>query len=419
MAPGSVMDRWRHLRREVLFFAGVWVLVLSTSAAQSPPPVSFELAPEEYGSAPTFQVSLGDVDDDGDLDAVFANMGFNASRVLLNDGHGGFDDSEQTLTEQGHGVELGDLDGDGDLDVFMTCAGYIVDGVGYTRPSRVYLNLGDGRFIDSGQDLGDTESSGNLVQLVDVDNDDDLDAFVVYYLEAARVYLNDGAAWFVISDLELPAGSSWADLDGDGDADVFIKEEGVGYRVLRNDGRGGLSDWWADDDDTVTAGYRSVAFADLDDDGDLDGFDANGGFDEEQPMRVLLNDGRGVFTVSQQPIGAVNRSWVALGDLNNDGHVDAFVSRVFRLNEVWLNDGQGGFVDSGLRLGGDTFTRGCDLGDLDADGDLDIFIARYDSEGAPNEVWVNCTRVGRCRDRTQPCCSDAEFIRRPSGRRRP
>ena len=411
---------WSYrLQTGVSVICGLWILMLSTSAAQTLPPVSFELAVEEYGSAPTFQVSLGDLDTDGDPDAVFANMGFNASRVLLNDGHGSFVYSDQALTEQGHGVELGDLDGDGDLDLFVTCAGYIVDGVGYTRPSRVYLNFGDGRFMDSGQDLGDTESSGNLVQLVDVDNDNDLDAFVVYYLEPARVYLNDGAAWFLISDLELPAGSSWADLDGDGDADVFIKEEGVGYRVLLNDGRGGLSDWWAEGDDTVTSGYRSIAFADLDDDGDLDGFDSNGTFDEEQPVRVLLNDGSGVFSVSPQPIGAVNRSWVALGDLNDDGHVDAFVSRVFRPNEVWLNDGQGEFLDSGLRLGGDTLTRGCDLGDLDADGDLDIFVARYEFEGAPNEVWINCARVGRCRDRAQPCCSNAEFTRRPSGRRRP
>jgi len=381
-----------------------------------PSPVSLDRAPEAYGSVPTFQVSLGDLDADGDLDAVFANMGFNHSQVLLNDGQGEFSDSGQELTEQGHGIEIGDLDGDGDLDLFITCAGYIVGDVGYSRPSRVYLNLGDGRFMDSGQAFGDTQSSGNLVQLIDVDADDDLDAFVVYYLEPARVYLNDGAGWFDVSDLELPAGSTWTDVDGDGDPDVFIKEEGVGYRVLLNDGQGGLSDWWSEEDATVTAGYRSIAFADLDNDGDLDGFDSNGAFDVEGPMRVLLNDGSGSFTPGLEPMVSVNRSWVVLGDLNEDGHVDAFLSRVFRPNEVWLNDGQGGFVDSGLRLGGDTLTRGAALGDVDGDGDLDVFVARYEREGAPNEVWINCARTGRCSDRTQPCCADAEFIRRPTGR---
>ena len=314
------MNRWHSLHKGILVVAGLWILALSTAAAQTPRPASFELSPEEYDSAPTVQVALGDLDDDGDLDAVFANMSFDPSQVLLNNGHGSFVDTGQPLTEQGHGVGVGDLDGDGDLDLFITCAGYAPDGVQHDLPSVVYLNLGDGFFVDSGQDLGDTAPGGNAVSLADVDADGDLDAFVVYYGEPARVYLNDGS---------------------------------------------------------------------------------------------------GAFTLSPQGLGSSNRAWIALGDLNNDGHVDAFVSRVYSPNEIWLNDGHGTFSDSGLRLGGYGLTRSVDLGDLDGDGDLDVFVARRDVEGAPNEVWVNCTRVGRCRNRSQPCCADATFIRRPSGRRRP
>ena len=52
------------------------------------------------------------------------------------------------------------------------------------------------------------------MQLADIDHDGDLDAFVVYYLEPARVYLNDGGAWFAASDADIII-SDWApELDG-------------------------------------------------------------------------------------------------------------------------------------------------------------------------------------------------------------
>ena len=72
----------------------------------------------------TNQVVLKDLDNDGDLDAVCANMGYNNSQVLFNDGNGNFTDSAQKLTQQGHGVGVEDLNGDGSPDIFITCAGY-------------------------------------------------------------------------------------------------------------------------------------------------------------------------------------------------------------------------------------------------------------------------------------------------------
>jgi len=116
------------------------VTAASEPAAAAPAlAVSFEQSAQTFPSVPTFQIGLGDLDGDGDLDAVFANAGSNYSQVWLNDGSGHFTATGQQLTQQGHGIDVGDLDGDGDLDVFITRHNN-------TQLSEVYLNDGDAVF---------------------------------------------------------------------------------------------------------------------------------------------------------------------------------------------------------------------------------------------------------------------------------
>ena len=381
------------MRRNTLILILV-ILCLPVLASEEEPPlsVSFEPAPELYGDVPTFQIALGDLDGDGDLDAVFANMGFNDGQVLFNDGTGRFEDSGQELTQQGHGVGIGDLDGDGDLDLFLTCAGFGDGTTMYDKPSRVYLNDGAGRFHGTGQDLGDTEESGNLVQLFDFDVDGDLDAFVLYYGVPSRIYLNDGHGHFTRTEEEYPFGSSWADLDADGDVDTFIKDEETGYRVLLNQGDGSLVAHWDLQADSLQIDYSGTAFGDLDGDGDVDVLDTNGERDRAISATLLFNDGTGQFAPGPAPPVSAHTAWISLGDVNGDGYLDALVCVVRQPNQVWVNDGKGQLIDSGLRLGGIGTTRGTALGDVDGDGDLDAFVAMYGLEGGPNELWLNGSR---------------------------
>jgi hypothetical protein len=80
---------------------------------------------------------------------------------------------------------------------------------------------------------------------------------------------------------------------------------------------------------------------------------------------------------------------LAAGDLDEDGDLDVFVSNMDWPNEVWLNDGNGIFIDSGLRLGeGSDMSGKPSLADLDGDGDMDAFIGTFTS-GA--QVWFNTT----------------------------
>jgi hypothetical protein len=328
---------------------------------------------------------LGDLDGDGDLDAVFANMGPNYSQVFLNDGNGYFIDTGQELTQQGHGVALGDLDNDSDLDIIISCASFTEHGVLHNLPNKVYFNAGDGSFYDSGQDFGDTELSGTGIDLFDLDGDGDLDALATYYLSPNKVFLNDGSGYFSDPGQTFPDESTWVDLDGDGDIDIFVKDIAYGYKTLLNDGLGNFSDHWQVVDPNVL--YGGILLEDIDGDGDPDAIIGNGDNTDSNPTIILLNDGSGHFTDSGQQLN--NTKWASFGlvDLNGDGFLDIFVSNFLQPNQVWVNDGSGQFTNSEIDVGGNSGTIRVSLGDLDGDGDQDIFLPNF--AGGQNEIWFN------------------------------
>ncbi|MHC5112213.1 MAG: PKD domain-containing protein, partial [Planctomycetota bacterium] len=128
----------------------------------------------------------------------------------------------------------------------------------------------------------------------------------------------------------------------------------------------------------------AVALGDLDTDGDLDAFITQTAL---KPNRVWINDGAGGFSDSGQTLGSSQSYDVALGDLDGDGDLDAFVANEMgQPNTVWINDGAGTFTDSGQSLGSSR-SAGIALGDLDGDGDLDAFVANNVDQ--PNVVWLN------------------------------
>ena len=114
----------------------------------------------------------------------------------------------------------------------------------------------------------------------------------------------------------------------------------------------------------------------------------------EQPYKVYRNDGHGTFAESGLPMPS--EAVAAWGDLDGDGDVDLFFKERGQGYRVWLNDGAGNLADhwqlsdrrdSGLRLGGSNPSRGCAFGDLDADGDIDVFVASFGD--VSNVIWLN------------------------------
>ena len=349
------------------------------------PPVRFTKSAQVFDAVNTYQIVLGDLENDGDLDAILSC--FYYGRILLNDGGGHFTDSGQHLTRFGHGVDIGDLDGDGDLDAVMINGNLDLN----ERSCVIYFNDGSAHLTDSGRDLGDSDLNGLSVTLLDVDSDEDLDIHVSYYGGITKIYLNDGSGVFQESQSACPSGT-FGDLDGDGDNDVFIKEYGVGYRSLLNDGEGSFAEYWHLTDSTVL--YGTITLIDADGDDDPDALVGNYDNDVSDSTLVFLNDGTGRFSLSDQKLNPGKWSKYALGDMDNDGVPDVFVSNYSAPNEVWLNGGEGGFTDSGLRLGGDEPNGKSALGDLDADGDLDLFVA-YFGDGS-NSIWFNQTSTVCC-----------------------
>jgi PKD repeat protein len=124
-----------------------------------------------------------------------------------------------------------------------------------------------------------------------------------------------------------------------------------------------------------------VALGDLDGDGDLDAFLANWGSNT-----VCFNDGNGVLINSPQSV--INSSWgeeTALGDFDNDGDLDAVV--VSDPSQVFLNNGTGVFTFTGQQFSNNNGDEvDVAVSDLDGDGDIDIFFTYQDID---SEVWFN------------------------------
>ena len=351
-----------------------------------------------YGVQSSNSVALGDLDGDGDEDAFIANANYYGrpgNTVWWNTGEGLFSDSGQQLGDSfSWAADLGDLDGDGDLDAFV--ANSDVDG---PLPDRVWFNDGAGIFTRSVQSLGNTHSRD--VALGDLDGDGDLDAIVVnsYFHsgqgEASRVWLNNGQGSFVDSGQNigssLSQGVALGDLDGDGDLDAFVAngtaDRGYGRpnQVWLNNGAGKFSANGQSLGDSIS---QDVALGDLDGDGDLDAFVANGGShaDEVQPDRIWLNNGSAFFSDSGQSLGRSSSFGVALADLHGDGNLDAFVAGYIGGNKVWINDGSGQMHISGPGFGSES-AAGVAAGDVDGDGDVDAVAANV--IGRPNLVWLN------------------------------
>jgi hypothetical protein len=334
--------------------------------------------PEFGAGSNSVGATLGDLDGDGDLDAVIANYLNEAETVWLNDGTGNFTSGGSFGGGHSQKVALGDLDGDGDLDAV------VANDIG-GQPEDVWLNDGNGSFTSNGT-FGTGTSTD--IDLGDVDGDGDLDALVGNAPEGETVWLNDGLGSFTLS-ATLGTGDTLSavlgDIDNDGDLDAVVANYLGAHTVWVNDGTGTFSPHSTSS--FGSAGFTgALALGDLDGDGDLDGIIANRGTGAEA---VWLNDGNGVFTAGAT-FGASDSQSVTLGDLDGDGDLDAVTANESGQSErVWMNDGNASFTAHPLMSSG--FGAGNSfevaLGDLDGDGDLDAVVANYNAQA--ETVWIN------------------------------
>ena len=345
-------------------------------------------------------VGLVDVDADGDLDLVCGRTGAQ-NMLFLNDGSGFFTDVTATHmpvdTDDTFCLAFGDLDGDGDIDMAL---GNWLLAAPHEQQDRVYLNDGAGVFTVAVTALPATPLQTRGITLIDWEGDGDQDLVLAlgnhYGPEPDKLYLNDGTGTFIEQAGALPSvarGSRTfrtADIDGDGDLDLFAPGTEQSY-LLRNDGGG----TWAD---VTTAQLppdpenrnRTATFADTDRDGDPDLVYATG-----NGLLVLRNDGAGTFSTwfdPWMPFAPASAEGVAFGDVDGDGDEDMAVASYplypdfSYQNKLWLNDGRGRYTDATAQLppDGDASTAAA-FSDVDGDGDLDLLFA---NEG-PTRLYLN------------------------------
>lgn len=333
--------------------------------------------------------TAADVDGDGDVDLYVTNFGPDV--LLLNDGQGHFEDATRSwglgLDGWSSSAALADADGDGDLDLYVTryveydpqaaifCGDAQTGERRYCDPSiyvgagdRFYRNENAAGFVDASESAGILPADGRGLGVVftDLDGDGRPDLYVANDLNINLLFHNQGNATFedqsLISGMgvnregrpEAGMGLAVGDVDGDLVPDLAVTNFDVETNTLyRNLGE------MAFEDISTSSGFGlpsfnqlafGIAMIDLDRDGDVDFYAANGHIFErpnrenvsyEQRDQVLLGDGAGRF--SELRCAALDERFtaargLAVADVDNDGDLELALQE---------NGGPFGLLDTG------------------------------------------------------------------------
>jgi hypothetical protein len=348
------------------------------------------------------------------------------------------------------GVAILDYDNDGDLDIYASNGG----GAPNSLFSSQLQETGTLTFVDvaaaAGVEATEQDSSG--VCFGDIDNDGDLDLYVLGLTDPHQLFQNRLAQAGTATFMDITAasgaagggqnavGCSMGDVNNDGLLDIaiantydnwlhqrptFLNETYIGFQhntLLVNQGGNVFADRSAANGFETIIGPPNhptltwaIALVDHDLDGDVDAFygDSQGPTpateaDERGYNRLFENDGSGHFTdVTEAKLLDKHGSWMgySFGDYNCDGHLDFFstnlgdymIGALGHQNSRFFLGGPGGsFTDPGVgALVSTSFGWGSASVDYDNDGDIDILynggmdLMTVISAENPGNVWQN------------------------------
>jgi hypothetical protein len=307
--------------------------------------------PVPNDGAPSDGATFGDIDNDGDIDLFVANWWDWNDMLYVNDGTGGFTEvSGSPIVLDTNGTETaswGDPDNDGFLDLYATMSDAPV-------LNKLYHNNGDGTFSEITTGVQSTDAHvSRCVNWTDTDLDGDLDLFVTNESNQNEdLYLNDGAGGFtaltgspLVSASSHTMSSSWGDYDNDGDLDVFLANSNNTNRLFRNDGGNVFVEVLGQPMSTDANCSFSSNWVDVDNDADLDLFVTNAYCPPPLFNYLYLNDGTGNFTRQLTDVVAtdtVASYGQAFADTDDDGDLDLVVANIEHGgNHYYVNNGNG------------------------------------------------------------------------------
>ena len=340
----------------------------------------------------------GDYDLDGDLDLVLAGSSDGSTpqtKLYRNIGNNNFVDSGVALAGIQHGaLAWGDYDNDGDLDL-------AVSGIGAGElVAKIYHNT-NGLFTELNAGL--TAVGYSALAWGDYDNDGDLDLLLTGTTDdvngLTRLYRNDNGTFTPVTTAATTAltnvhrGSvAWGDYDRDGDLDLLLTGTTDGTnavsQIFRNDNMR-----FVDGGAGLVGVYASAAaWGDYDQDGDLDVILAGRAGVGNGLTRLYRNDGGTFADLTSSSFVNLSRPALAWGDYDNDSDLDLLVAGTAdgttASTQILRNDGNQTFTPIESNFA-PIYGGSATWNDVDGDRDLDVLLVGNGGSGARLRLYQN------------------------------